>query len=109
MLARPDQHARSIATAHCGGADEHGLLDLDFWRAEWSAAAWQRFLGQTADQAEAQRIRHNTHTGRPLGSVDFVQHIERALCRELIPQKGGRPRKCPLDSEQESFDFAITR
>jgi putative transposase len=68
MVARPDEHAWSSAGAHCGGLDERGLVDLDFWKAEWTEASWRRFLSEQTDEAEMERIRTNTHSGRPLGS-----------------------------------------
>jgi len=107
MVALPGEHPWSSAAAHCGGADRHSLLDLDFWRAEWTAASWQDFLIDHADQdAEAQRIRRSTHTGRPLGALLFVREIERTLQRTLVPRKGGRPPKQRPDSAQELLQFA---
>jgi hypothetical protein len=40
----------------------------------------------------------STHTGRPLGTADFVTALERSTLRLLAPQKGGRPKKPALDS-----------
>jgi putative transposase len=107
MAKRAEEYAWSSAAAHCGGSDKQGLLDLDFWRGEWSVVSWRSFL-EDAAEAEAERIRRNTHTGRPLGSEDFVKQMERRLCRTLAAQKGGRPRKESLDEAQQLFDFAIT-
>ena len=99
-------HPWSSAPAHCGGTDRHSLLDLDFWRAEWTAASWQDFLIDAADQdAEAQRIRHSTHTGRPLGAMPFIREMERTLRRILTPRKGGRPPKRGPDSAQEQLQL----
>ena len=36
-------------------------------------------------------IRRCTHTGRPLGSTEFVQALEGSTKRRLAPQKGGAP------------------
>jgi len=107
MAHRPDEYEWSSAAVHSGGSDAHGLLDLDFWRAEWTPAGWRSFLDDAAE-AEAERIRRHTHTGRPLGSEDFVKQMERRLCRPLAPQKGGRPRKRPLDEAQQLLEFALT-
>jgi putative transposase len=109
MVATPEHYVWSSAAAHCGGADRHGVLNMDLWQAEWTATSWRLFLSETAeDDAETDRIRRNTHTGRPLGSEQFVRHIGRMLCRELTPQKGGRPRKMRQGSAQGLFDFVVT-
>ena len=106
MVALPEYHPWSSAPAHCGGADLHFLLDLDFWRAEWTAASWQDFLSDPADQdAEAQRIRQSTHTGRPLGAMPFIREMEQTLHRTLTPRKGGRPPKRSPDSVQEPLQL----
>jgi putative transposase len=106
MVALPDNHPWSSAATHCGGADRQPWLDLDFWRAEWTAASWQDFLTDPADQdAEAQRIRHSTHTGRPLGALPFVREMERTLHRILTPRQGGRPPKRSPGSAQERLQL----
>jgi len=38
-------------------------------------------------------IRRATSTGRPLGSERFIKKLERVLGRDIIPKKGGRPKK----------------
>ena len=106
MVARADEYGWSSADAHCGGRDAHGMLDMEFWRAEWTAVAWRSFLADAAEE-EADEIRRNTHTGRPLGSEEFVRQMERRLSRTLMPRKGGRPRKREVDDGQEMFDFAM--
>ena len=109
LAATPDEYAWSSAAAHCGGADRHELLEVDCWANEWTAVSWRGFLGDaTEEEAETERIRRNTHTGRPLGSEEFVRQMERTLGRALTPQKGGRPAKRSLESGQQLFDFAIT-
>jgi len=44
------------------------------------------------------------HTGRPLGTADFVENLEKTVGRVLTPQKGGRPPK-PTNTKQVSFSF----
>ncbi len=97
MVARPHEYGWSSASAHCGGSDLHGLLALDLWRVEWTAAAWRNFLDDAAEP-DAARIRQNTHSGRPLGSEAFVKQMERNLRRTLAPQKGGRSRRHQPDA-----------
>ena len=43
--------------------------------------------------ADVHALRECTHSGRPLGSDEFTEMIERNTHRRLTPQKGGRPRK----------------
>jgi len=40
-----------------------------------------------------EEIRKATSTGRPFGSIGFIEHVERVLGRQLKPKKGGRPKK----------------
>ena len=40
MAAQPEEHTWSSAAAHSGGSDERGLLDLDCWKAQWTATSW---------------------------------------------------------------------
>jgi hypothetical protein len=50
-------------------------------------------------------IRRCTHTGRPLGSAEFVQALEETMKRRLAPQTGGRPPKAGLDARQSELAF----
>ena len=109
MAALPEQYRWSSAGAHCAGADRHAFLDLAFWRAEWNGPSWQEFLRDDSDQdVDAEQIRSNTHTGRPLGAEAFVRWMEQKLHRPLAPRKGGRPVKRGVESGQQSFDFAAS-
>ena len=49
-----------------------------------------------AEEAEADRIREATRTGRPLGEKRFVQEVERLLRRRLTVGKPGRPPRGPV-------------
>ena len=44
-------------------------------------------------EAAVAALRRFTHTGRPLGSKDFVGGLEKSTRRHLAPRPGGRPRK----------------
>jgi len=79
-------------------------LDDAQWAETWTPQSWAEFLHVGGD-AEAEVIRRNTHTGRPLGSVAFVQGLEEALGRPLAPRRGGRPATDHPDSRQEGFVF----
>jgi hypothetical protein len=45
------------------------------------------------EEAELERIREATRTGRPLGSLDFIRDVGVGLGRGLERRKAGRPRK----------------
>jgi hypothetical protein len=49
---------------------------------------------------------HYTHTGRPLGSQEFVADLEHSTLRTLAARKAGRPKKGMRNSQQEGFTFA---
>lgn len=91
LVHRPDDWVWSSARAHlCGVGD--GLTELGEWASHWTANDWREFVeapGKEADDA----IRRSTHAGRPLGSVEFVQDLERRIGRSLTAGKGGRPKK----------------
>ena len=59
--------------------------------------------GQAVDNQAP--IRQCTHTGRPLGSTEFVRTLEGLMKRRLAPQKGGRPPKARLDARQSELAF----
>ena len=80
-------------------------LDLDLWRKNWSASAWQQYLAAGEMESKLAEIRRCTHTGRPLGSAEFVQALEGSMKRRLAPRKGGRPPKAGSDVRQSELAF----
>ena len=56
-----------------------------------------------AGETETDRatLRRCTRTGRPLGSEEFIEALEKATHRRLAPQKGGRPRKRGADKREK--------
>jgi putative transposase len=97
VRARVVSHAElyqwSSAAAHCGMPGGSLPIESAPWQDEWTASAWHEFLRGDEAEAETQAIRASTHTGRPLGSSDFVHEAEVALRRTLMPRKGGRPSR----------------
>jgi hypothetical protein len=56
--------------------------------------------------AEADAVRESTHTGRPLGTLEFIQRPETRLRpAPLVAPRGGRPRKAFSDSRQSTLNF----
>jgi putative transposase len=103
MVATAEQWKWSSAAAHSGGASPDPTLELERWRKRWTAAEWREFIDDAESAADVSALRHSTHTGRPLGSQDFVQVLEQLTSRPLAPRKGGRPKKPPADCRQASL------
>jgi putative transposase len=93
MVAKADDWVWSSASAHCGDVDANAWLSMDRWRGRWNSVTWRHFLaaGESCEAVEA--IRRNTHTGRPLGTEEFLREVEGQTKRQLIPQKPGPKRR----------------
>jgi hypothetical protein len=70
-----------------------------------TGSTWRRYLAAGEMESKLAAIRQCTHTGRPLGSTEFVQALEGSMKRRLAPQKGGRPPKACLDARQSELAF----
>jgi putative transposase len=105
IVVEPAAYPWSSAGAHCDSSRADAALDIQPWRQVWTPAAWREYLQATGGMEEADAIRRYTHTGRPLGTPDFVAALEEALHRRLQPEKGGRPPKQDHDARQQAFGF----
>jgi putative transposase len=105
LVARAETWPWSSAMARCGGADSDSVLEMEAWKKRWSAAGWRDYLAGGETKAELTAIRQCTHTGRPLGTMEFVRSLERATSRRLLPQKGGRPGKAANHDAQKVLSF----
>jgi putative transposase len=94
----------SSAAVHCG-ADADGWLAMDEWRARWPGLSWREYLHSEESETETMALRQYTHTGRPLGSKEFVQGLEETAQRTLAPKKGGRPATAAKDDRQTEIVF----
>ena len=94
----------SSAVAHCGGPAD-ALLEMERWKKRWTAKDWQEYLAAGELASKIAELRQFTHTGRPLGSADFVTCLEKMMLRMLAPRKGGRPKKCGSDRGQAGLTF----
>ncbi len=103
-VSTPEAYRWSSAGAHCGTDQPDLALDTDLWKAQWNPTTWKQYLSESGAEADAEAIRQCTHTGRPLGTAEFVESLEKAVGRALAPHKGGRPTKL-TDTKQELFSF----
>jgi len=107
MADQAESYLWSSARVHCNEGSSDGLVDLEMWRSRWSAEEWREFLAcASGAEEEAEHIRQYTHNGRPLGSPDFVRHLEQDTGRLLSARTGGRPRKRVAETGQGRLIFA---
>jgi putative transposase len=105
IVARPEAWAWSSAAGHSGTAPPDSCLEMDLWRRHWTFASWRDYLTAGETEAEVAAIRQSTHTGRPLGTSEFIAALEKILGRQLARQKGGRTPKLGEDGKQTALMF----
>jgi putative transposase len=106
MVRAAEQWRWSSAPAHCGTGVPDNLLEMGRWGKCWTMAEWREHLAAGESTTEVTALRQYTHTGRPLGSAEFVAALERSTLRPLIPRRAGRPKKPLVDSKQDGIVFA---
>ena len=80
-------------------------LALEIWRSHWTPSAWREYLAAGESESGLALIRQRTHTGRPLGSAEFIHSMEKIAQRRLVPQKRGPREKIVADRRQGEFTF----
>ena len=90
----------SSATSHCTANDADECLDLDLWRRQWNVTTWREYLALGELGSKLAIIRQRTHTGRPLGSAEFIHDLEQATKRRLTLHKRGPREKVVTDPRQ---------
>jgi putative transposase len=106
MVRAAEQWRWSSAAAHCGSGVPEAVLEMERWRKRWTEAEWREHLGAGESATEVRALRQYTHTGRPLGSAEFVAGLEHSTLRALSALKVGRPKKPAGDSRQDGIIFA---
>lgn len=91
IVRSAEDYMWSSAPIHVGGPDRLRLLHLESWRTDWTPDQWAQRLRQGVTQEAA--IMRAAHSGRVLGSDQFVAELERRLKRRLSPGRPGRPKK----------------
>jgi hypothetical protein len=81
------------------------LLALEMWRSHWTPLEWRNYLVTGESESRLAVIRQRTHTGRPLGSAEFVHSMEKVAQRRLAPQKRGPREKIVIDRSQGELTF----
>jgi putative transposase len=105
MVAEPEEWRWSSAAAHLGTARPDICLEMEAWQQRWTPGSWHEYLAAGPTEAEVEAIGQSTHTGRPLGTSEFVKTLEQVLKRQLVPQRGGRAPKPAEDGRQTMLGF----
>jgi putative transposase len=90
----------SSAAVHCAAEPDSGWLALELWQSRWNSDSWRAFLEVKESESALAAIRTSTHTGRPLGTAEFVHALELSTRRLLAPQKRGRRPTAIADPRQ---------
>jgi putative transposase len=105
MVSAAEHWRWSSAAAHCIPDTSDRTLEMERWRKRWTVAEWAEYLAAAESATDVSALRQCTHTGRPLGTAEFVARLEQTTLRRLAPRKGGRPKNTAADSAQEDFAF----
>jgi putative transposase len=95
----------SSAACHCGAKKQDEYLTPEPWRSYWTSTTWQEYLSAAETEARLAVIRQRTHTGRPLGTEEFVQDLEKVTQRRIALQKRGPREKIVTDRRQGELTF----
>jgi putative transposase len=105
MVGFAEQWPWSSAPVHCGFPSSDPWLDAELWEGRWNCDTWKPFLNAGHDASVLDQIRRNTHTGRPLGSVDFTRRLELEMQRCLAPRKPGPKKKVEISGDDALLPF----
>ena len=93
LVANPADWPWSSAKPHLSGRDDRLVKAAPLLA---MVSDWKAFLRSALPEEELRAIREHGHTGRPLGSLAFLDRLEVLVGRVLKPQKPGpkpKPRK----------------
>ncbi len=93
MVEQAWDYPWSSAAAHCGESSADGLIDAVAWRETVGDLNWREVLSTETGNEAIKALRHNTHTGWPLGSDSFLSKVEHLIGRRVRALPVGRPRK----------------
>ncbi|HEY4715751.1 MAG TPA: transposase [bacterium] len=91
IVTREENYHWSSAKAHVLETRDNILSGND-WLGKNEIKAYRDFLKREECEID-NLIRKTTSTGRPLGTEQFVNVLEKFLDRVILPKKSGRPKK----------------
>jgi putative transposase len=90
LVKKAEDYTWSSARAHVLAIKDE-VLSED-WLDEKEMKSYREFLKKDDGKVNAS-IRMATSTGRPLGGEVFLKRLEKIFERDILPKKGGRPKK----------------
>jgi len=91
IVRKAENFPYSSAGAHVAGIKDELLRERLF--DENQRKDYIEFIRAGIPEKEINSIRHNTKTGRPIGSEEFIKRMEKKLERRFILKPPGRPKK----------------
>jgi hypothetical protein len=77
LASKAESWPWSSAAIHCGIEPADASLALEMWRSRWTSSDWRNYLAAGESESRLAVIRQRTHTGRPLGSAEFIHSMEK--------------------------------
>lgn len=105
LVAEAGSWEWSSAAVHCGTRQADEWLALTLWQKHWPEGTWREYLRVGERESDLLAIRRCTYTGRPLGTAEFINELEKKTRRRLALQKGGHPRKPTGGPRQSELAF----
>ena len=97
LVVSPEAYPWSSAAAHVSGRDDELVVAAPLLQL---VSDWRQFLLEGNATPDTDAIERHSHTGRPLGSTQFVENIEQLLGRGLSYRKPGPKQKPPAQGIQ---------
>lgn len=92
IVKKAEEYAWSSAAEHVSGIKRSILRLVDICNF-LDIPDWSRYLKAEDDPSLDSKIELHARTGRPLGSKEFIEKLEKMAGRRLIPMRGGRRKK----------------
>jgi putative transposase len=106
MVKQAAEYRWSSAAAHLSGKDEHGLLDMTWWRRE-GPEDWCRILGDEEREETTDRLRACTYAGRPFGDETFVNEMGTRFGRQWTRGRPKKKGKAEISAAEQANQFAL--
>jgi putative transposase len=95
IVNKAEDYPWSSAAEHMSGK-RRSILRLADIRKHLDIPDWSRYLKEEDDPGLETEIELHARSGRPMGSKEFVERLEKLAGRSLTPKRGGRKRRMEL-------------